>query len=203
MAGRPIDHRGFPVPWFVTAKDDRGLWEFRAVEAARLAEAINRRVCWICGQPLGRAVAFAIGPMCTINRISAEPPQHLECAVFAARACPFMATPAAVRRERGLEDRDCVGGIMIKRNPGVVAVWACREFRMEMRPGPIFRLSGEPMQVLWFREGREAMRAEVEASIARGLPLLRELAEQDGAKAVLQLGEQERVARERYLPRAA
>ena len=177
MRSLPVDSRGFPVPFFVSWI--KGKPEFRALRRETLLDAIDRRVCWICGQPLGRTVAFAIGPMCTVNQISAEPPQHRDCAIFAATACPFMTNPQARRRESGMpegagkpEDHP---GIMLSRNPGATAVWITREFRVINIRGPLHRL-GPPLEVLWFTEGRAASRQEVEAALERGFPTLRDLA---------------------------
>ena len=62
MKRRPIDHRGYPVPWFVTVLNDQGQWDFRPVEPYMVRTAIQERRCWICGDPLGKHVAFAVGP---------------------------------------------------------------------------------------------------------------------------------------------
>jgi hypothetical protein len=95
MAKRPISDRGFPVPWFVAKIN--GIWDFRAIEPGRIARAYNKNLCWLCGEPLGKFVAFVIGPMCSINRISSEPPSHRDCAEYAVRACPFLTQPRAAR----------------------------------------------------------------------------------------------------------
>ena len=62
----PVDHRGFPVPYFVVWID--GKPDFRLVMPGRLGECFKNKICWICGEPLGRFLAFAIGPMCVFNR---------------------------------------------------------------------------------------------------------------------------------------
>jgi len=85
-------------------------------------------------------------------------------------------------------------GVMIRRNPGAVCIWVTKEFRvMREGDGVLFRL-GDPEQVLWFAEGRKATRAEVLHSIETGLPLLMEVAEQEGPGAVAELN--------RYIERA-
>lgn len=190
MGGLPIDNRGFPVPFFASWVD--GEPEFRVVHRETIMKAVRRKLCWICGQPLGSWVAFAIGPMCTVNRISAEPPQHRECAIYAAQACPFMAHPDAVRRKsrmpEGAKTAEECPGVMLERNPGVVAVWCCRRYEV-FRPhngGTLHRL-GDPGEVLWFTRGRDATRDEVEEALERGFPALREMAEQDGPDAVVML----------------
>jgi hypothetical protein len=98
IAKLPRDDRGYPVPWFVAWVDGRP--DFRVIEGGRIFEALKERRCWVCGEKLGRYLAFVIGPMCAINRITSEPPSHRDCALFAARACPFLTMPRMKRNER-------------------------------------------------------------------------------------------------------
>ncbi|MGW5477638.1 hypothetical protein [Streptomyces sp. NPDC004008] len=176
MARLPRNPVGYPVPWFVAWID--GTPDFRVIGEGKLDEAIRFRVCWLCGQPLGANAAFVIGPMCAVNRVSAEPPSHRDCADYATRACPFLITPRMRRRDTALPD--AAGepdGIMIRRNPGVAVVWVSRTWRLQ----PRLRLwtVGDPAEVRWYAEGRPATRDEVLASIDSGLPLLRAEAEND------------------------
>src|SRR6516164_3611940 len=90
----PIDERGYPVPWFVDWVD--GKPEFRAMDGRKFRDAIKKRLCWVCGDRLGINLAFLAGPMCGINRTSAEPPSHYICAAWSARNCPFLNNPHAV-----------------------------------------------------------------------------------------------------------
>ncbi|MGY2904707.1 hypothetical protein [Bradyrhizobium sp. URHC0002] len=67
------------------------------------------------------------------------------------------------------EERN-VAGVMIPRNPGVVALWITRGSKpFNVSNGVLFDL-GEPERIPWYCEGRTATRAEVEASVASGLP---------------------------------
>ena len=43
----PVDHRGFPVPWFVQWYDDTP--NFLVVDHRKLRPAVEKRLCWICG----------------------------------------------------------------------------------------------------------------------------------------------------------
>src|SRR5262245_32291529 len=117
-----LDERGYPVPWFVAWID--GKPDFRIVDTPKVAKAWNDHVCFICGQPLGRFVAFTIGPMRVINRVSSEPPSHRECALYSAQACPHLSIPSAARRESNMPEnyRD-PAGIALLRNPGMAVVW--------------------------------------------------------------------------------
>jgi len=199
MRSLPADpDRRVPVPWFASWVN--GKPDFRYVTIERVAEAVRRGLCWTCGQPMGRNRAFVIGPMCAINRVSADPPSHRDCALYAVVACPFLANPKAVRRTTGKPGETVEpAGIMILRNPGVSLVWVTRRYEVEREPnGVLFRL-GDPDEALWFAERRSATRAEVMASIETGYPLLLESAEAESPAAVLAL-ERMRDAPMRWLP---
>jgi hypothetical protein len=187
IARLPQDKHGRPVPWFVAWID--GQPDFRIAEANKIQDALNLGQCWVCGGILGGWKAFVIGPMCAINRVSPEPPSHRDCAVYSATHCPFLTKPQMRRRETGVpEDAHDPAGTMIRRNPGVALIWVTRSFKPFGTPdgGVLFDV-GDPEEVMWFAEGRDATRAEVEASIGSGMPLLRGEAEKESPAAVAEL----------------
>jgi hypothetical protein len=194
MKHLPLNHQGFPVPWFVAWFENgkpcdpgRGEPDFRVIDTPKLGTAVRQKRCWVCGGFLGRHLAFVIGPMCAINRVISEPPSHLECAIFSATACPFLSQPRMRRDEKDLPDGKAAAGFGIKCNPGVACVWVTRSYRVFRpqagAPGVLFQL-GEPEEVLWFAHGRAATREEVVASIDSGYPALLEIAAQEGSEAV-------------------
>jgi hypothetical protein len=207
----PVDHRGFPVPWFVEWFHADGSFyenpdsphrkgdypDFRVVDSRKLFIAYQQKLCWVCGDPLGRYMAFVIGPMCAVNRVSSELPSHRDCAVFAARACPFLTKPAVERRMENLpEGWGDPAGIGLHRNPGVALVWVTESFKAihvdaegNAKAGVLFEI-GDPVEVQWYAEGRPATRAEIMASFDSGMPLLREAAEVDGVSALEALSKQ-------------
>jgi hypothetical protein len=204
-----VDNRGYPVPWFVTWIDENdnplpdgmGKPEFVRVLPEKTIEATRYRKCWVCGGQLGANVAFTIGPMCVVNRISAEPPQHLECSRWSAINCPFLARPYMKRQALGDKPVGEGPGVMIERNPGVIVVWVTRAQSMGYHVHnhlPLFHV-GEPTLVEWYSEGREATREEAQRGIDTGLPLLLEMAEKDGPDAVAEL-EAMTVVAEKFLP---
>lgn len=194
-----VSPKGFPVPWFVAWVE--GVPDFRVIGPGKIGDAWNRKRCWVCGDPLGVNLAMTLGPMCAINRTISEPPAHRECAVYSCEACPFLSNPRTRRNERGLPDEaQDAAGIGIKRNPGAVAVWITKTVKPFRVDNGVLFTFGEPSEVLWFAEGRAATRAEVDASISSGLPLLFEMAEKQSEEAVSALRHQ--IARaEPYLPR--
>ena len=185
MARRPRDRRGFPIPWFV----QQDPLDFRVIRALGTGQAHKQRICWLCGEPrYEKRLAFVVGPMCTVNRVSSEPPCHPACARFAAIACPFLANPRMRRNDKDLpEDSEAPPGIFLERNPGVAAIWITRSYEpFRVADGTLLQM-GEPIAVEWFREGRQATRAEVLASMEAGLPALEALAAAQGPDAVREL----------------
>lgn len=190
IARLPRDKRGYPIPKFVQYIN--GEPDFRIVSAEHMARCVKRSLCWICGDVLGSHKAFSVGPMCCINRISAEPPAHLECATFAAKVCPFLSNPLAKRRERNLPEERMVAGMMIEDNPGMTAIWVTRFYSLMFpRNGVLFCL-GDPVALEFYKEGRPASRAEVDATISERFPVLEKIARKDGRGAVAELNRQRR-----------
>jgi hypothetical protein len=188
MCSLPRDERGYPVPYFVewiAGPEGDVKPDFRVVSGATVVDCWNHKKCWICGGALGVFKAFTIGPMCALNRVSSEPPQHRECATFAARNCPFLVRPRAQRRDAGLTDligpdpKAYVSGQMIERNPGVALVWVTRKpAPVKVDNGVLFNV-GEPVSVGFYCAGRPATRAEVMAAIDSGVPILQDMCEKE------------------------
>lgn len=176
-------HRGYPVPWFVEWIG--GVPEFRVMDSKKWVRAVKEKLCWVCGTPLEKKfVVFVAGPMCGINRTSAEPPCHLICAQWSARNCPFLSKPQMTRRENDLPPGgEAIGGVSIPRNPGVTLLWITKDYRVfrDGKGGFLIRM-GEPERVEWWALGKPATRQQVEESVAGGLPSLEAMARtEDGA----------------------
>jgi hypothetical protein len=182
MLGRPLDRKGYPVPFFVAYVN--GEPDHRIADPEKYDRAVKYSACWICGEKLGSLRTFVIGPMCAVNRTTADPPSHYDCAEWAVRACPFMLNPNAKRRKANLPELAPVPGEMIPRNPGVMLLWTTQKFhRQQTDTGPIFRL-GDPTSVSWVAQGRPATRAEIMESIDSGMPILADMAAREGPLAV-------------------
>jgi len=179
----PRDVRGFPIPYFVAYLDGRPC--FPVMDPDKMRHCMTHSRCWICGDRITAFKTFVIGPMCCINRVSAEPPSHLECARFAVRNCPFMAHPEAKRSKLDQSQFDKPGGVMIERNPGTTCLWTSKRFAIEMDHGkPLWRI-GPAEHVEFYARGRKASRAEVDHSVKTGLPLLQRVAAAEGALPML------------------
>jgi hypothetical protein len=188
MRWLPLSDTGYPVPWFVDRID--GKPDFRVMDGIKYRRALKADLCWLCGQTLGRFKCFVAGPMCAVNRTSAEPPNHRECAEYAAQACPFLTKPRMRRNDHDMPEHRGPGGVMLTRNPGCVLLWITHDYRVIYTDtGPVLQM-GQPVEIIAYAEGRLATRAEVDASITSGLPLLSSIAEREGADAMQALADQ-------------
>lgn len=178
MRALPILDNGWPQLFF--ADTVNGKPDLRVMSPRKFGAAIKKKLCWLCGQPLGRMMAFVLGPMCTVTRTAPEPPCHYDCAAYAVKACPFLTRPHAHRREAGLPDETAMVGCGLKRNPGCAAIWITRSYKTWRPPGGGVLLTvGDPERVEWYAEGRQATRDEVMASIDSGYPALARMADED------------------------
>jgi hypothetical protein len=209
MPGRMIElllteRNGFwwVTPWFVAVKD--GAVDFRVADGSKWRDAVLNQRCWVCGGRLGVHLTFVLGPMCTVTRTTAEPPCHVDCAVWSVANCPFMANPEMVRRPAPMpEGAKDAPGLGLARNPGVTALWPTRDFKtFKDHEGRYLIRVGDPSGVVhWYAQGRKATRQEILASIHSGLPALTALAEDQGPEAVSALFVQVNAAQQ-YLPAA-
>jgi hypothetical protein len=186
IAALPV-YRGYPVPWFVAYPNGpEGEPEFRTADGKKWIIAVQQRRCWVCGEQLGRNIVFVLGPMCGITRTTSEPACHLDCAEWSVLNCPFLTRPHMERRDDNLPEGTVnPPGEPILRNPGVTLLWLTRDFSLFRAADRRFLIRvGNPFQVVCYKEGRKATRAEVDESVAGGLPKLIELAKMDGDEAV-------------------
>lgn len=187
-----------PVPWFVQWIDGKPC--FPVMDGTKWRRAVRDKLCWISGKPIGDVMAFVIGPMCGVNRTSAEPPCDLQCALYAAQTCPFLITPKMKRMNVDHLGTVEPPGVPIKRNPGACAVWVTKRYEIiDAGNGPLIRI-GEPQMVHWFACGRKATRSEVQESIDSGLPILQGMAAEEGHEAENELAQAVKRL-ERWLPR--
>lgn len=175
MRRRPLDHRGYPVPWFVTEKTDDGLWNFSVVTPERVDQALKSRLCWVSGEPLGAYASFVIGPMCVVNRIATDPPARKSVAEWSARVCPFLTRPLAKRPS--VPDSHDTPGVMVPDNPGICVVWTTKTWKRD-RQGLIHL--GDPVSVAWWREGRLATQDEIDTIFWQRVQTLRDMAAEEG-----------------------
>jgi hypothetical protein len=179
MRRRPIDHRGFPVPWFVSLKTADGRWDFVHLDPARLDHAYRAGLCTLSGEPLGKFVAFVVGPMGIINRVAAQPPCIPDLGEWAAQVCPFLSRPLAKRPHVDAQETALPPGLMVPDNPGGCVVWVVRRQDYVRGRDGLYRF-GAPHRVSWWTKGRQATPQEVRAIYEARADKLRAMAEAEG-----------------------
>lgn len=188
MAKLPTDHRGFPVPRFATWH--AGEPDFRVADTLFMVEAVNRGLCWVCGEALGVYRCYVIGPMCAVNRTTSEPPCHRDCAIYSVQRCPFLSRPRMRRNAKDMPEHGPPAGLGLGRNPGMAVVWIekrkAQPYRVEadatrnITAGYLFQL-GDPVEVQWWAYGKPATREEAIEALDRGAPAIRDVAIAEGA----------------------
>ncbi|HBO2935215.1 TPA: hypothetical protein L4R50_000211 [Pseudomonas aeruginosa] len=92
IAALPKDERGYPI-FFTALIEPDGKPNYRVQDTRKCNRALSEGLCGMCGQKLGKMMAFVGGPISIKNRLFADLPMHESCAVYALQACPFIAAP--------------------------------------------------------------------------------------------------------------
>jgi hypothetical protein len=93
LASRPRDDRGYPIPATVLVDSATGKPDFRVTDIHKWVAACSKKTCSLCGDPLGRHLAFLGGPGSFESRYFTDLPMHRECAEYALQVCPYLAVP--------------------------------------------------------------------------------------------------------------
>lgn len=170
--------QGHPVPWFVEwcEVDEGGKKvmrpDFRIMSMVKWSLAVTRDLCWVCGQRLWKYKTFVSGPLLALTRTSYEPPSHKDCSIWAARNCPYLSNPEAVRREDKTKI-DSPGGLQVTGNTGIVLLWTTKRYNLlQGSDGSRVIDIGKPDNIEWWTRRRPAKRAEVEAAMATRIPIM-------------------------------
>jgi hypothetical protein len=153
LPSRPRDPRGFAISWFSLILPD-GSARISVNDSAKRSRALAHRLCWTCGQPLGRFVSFVLGPVQTLSRITTELPSHRECILLCAARLPISGQSATRAFGRAVLELLCGYRSPLPDNPGLHALWVTRTYQPEPTPrdARIIRI-GEPESVTWRRGG--------------------------------------------------
>lgn len=161
--------KGYPVPYIVLIRPD-GTPDFRVANEERRDEVIGRRLCHLCGEPLGWWIAFIGGPSAIAQRLFYDPAMHPECARYAVVACPFLRGDtdyapvdqvAAVNAKAGIDGKVVAIAGEMRVPEGRVGILLTRNYRVAVHPGgETYVLADPPKAVEWYQRpakpGQEA-----------------------------------------------
>lgn len=156
IAALPRDARGYPIQ--VTAgKGTDGSVDFRAIDMIAWVRCIKTRRCGICGQPMGRHVAFVGGPRSMQARAFMDVGMHLDCARYACQVCPFLAAPkfAYSRATPQLPGNDMhVSNTVSTERPAYFGLGVATQYRVVPNgPDDVAILASEWVSTEWWKEG--------------------------------------------------
>lgn len=114
----PIDQRsGLPIPW-VTATLPNGRPNFSVIDAARIPQLMEQKLCGVCGGERSAWSAFIGGPSAAVQGVFFDPPMHRQCAEESLTLCPHIARQLPVHRAEGLVA------------PDAYYLYVCKKFRV-------------------------------------------------------------------------
>jgi hypothetical protein len=149
----PKDAQGRPLPWFSARLPD-GSYNLRVASARKFDLAYRRRLCPVCGRPLGRLSGFVGRPVDVVRREFAQPPGHVECLEFSLRNCPFLLGQTRRRGPAGLPPdavpppQGCEPGAKVD----VPLALYCTARPVSRSPSGLF-VAGPPKEVSWWLKG--------------------------------------------------
>lgn len=147
MRSLPRNAAGSPIPW-----------------CASVSDAVNRHLCWICGEKLGRYAAFLLDVRTCITQLPTTPPSHAECALFVA------------------QDND---SDYHNTHDGLLIVWITTAYlpRRDDKGGTNFLITG-PENVFWFFAARPARQCIAIEALEREFRALHALSASESPRAL-------------------
>lgn len=134
LARRGVDAEGWPVPFYSNGVANH------AVDMERLRVCCEDRRCGMCGDPLGKHVAFALSAKAALLSLTTLPGMHREC-------CEWLVS---------------------RRLPEVFVVW-CVEGAGKWRKHGARVIVSAPEEVAWYFDGAAAPRSVVVAALNAAL----------------------------------
>lgn len=144
-----------PVPKFVYWQAGRA--HFKVLDQNFVMDAIEHRLCGICGKALKSRIAFVGGAVSERTGQYVAPASHPECAEYAMKVCPSMASPgykASTEPNAQVQAQASHPGAALR------AMVMCRGYRFDSKKGCL-----EPrgrFEPVWYLHGRLATSEEIE-----------------------------------------
>jgi hypothetical protein len=143
--------QGVPVPYTTVIRAD-GTPDFKSVDRENLARCLTQRLCGLCGERLKEVIVFIGGPKGVEGRLFTDPPMHEDCALYAVKACPFLAD--AAWDGSNVKHRDEVVRLTFEQKPtprpARMALVYCRGYEaVQERDGSLLFRAWPPLTVDW------------------------------------------------------
>lgn len=139
------------IPYFAIIKD--GIPDFRVVDEVKRHAAVYDRLCWICGNPMPQGlIAFIGGERSVQNRSFIDPASHVECAMYAAKVCPYLngerrqyaKTPSRVEKDPAFEHMKVEQHV-----PRRLAIYLTARYWIKPYQGSFLIEADKARQIIW------------------------------------------------------
>jgi len=116
MRALPKERRGYPIPFVTMLHPVTNEPDFRVLDIMRQLQCVNEKRCAMCGDHLGKYIAFIGGPRSRDGHAFFDPGMHRECAEYAAKVCPFISRENASFRDFSEEERRTYEAIVVNQD---------------------------------------------------------------------------------------
>lgn len=143
LSARPV-YRGLAVP-YTTKILENGTPDFKVQEEHLRQLCLRDRKCALCGEPLDEEIVFIGGSACAKSRLFFDPAAHEECALYATKACPFLARGTGYAKDP--KNADAVFELVSDKRPKVMVMYYTKSFKLVRLSGHIAILAGPPTKI--------------------------------------------------------
>ncbi|GLH30150.1 hypothetical protein WSS15_28000 [Acetobacter pasteurianus] len=157
---------GLPIPKFATWEGDKP--NLTVMNRDFFGTALRNKLCWICGQKMGRFASFVGGPKSTASKCFVEPPMHRDCAEFAMQVCPYLVTGNNERKNKltPLEEKQHRSAGTDPDNPIIFGMSISNDWHFISGENCFFLKN--VAEVIWWKHGKLASSKEAEKAVLEG-----------------------------------
>lgn len=152
IAELEVDHRGYPVFYSVFRHGD-GKPDFRVIDQDKRMKCAQKKLCGICGKPLGYYMIFIGGPVAARNRAFGDSPMHRECAEYAMKVCPYLTIESMQYEkdhERKYQDQQfTTDPNVIMEKPEKMCLFITRGYRIEPNGSTWVYIAKPAVEIEW------------------------------------------------------
>lgn len=151
IAALTCDSRGYPI-FFTAHTDADGKPNFRVQDPQKWERAIEKGLCGICGQKLGKRYAFVGGPVSMDSHFFADAPMHESCAIYAVQACPFIAMPRFTYMQH-IAPGQALNPLVSDKRPEKFGIGITGKMKLVQLQGQTLIKAGKWLRVQFWKDG--------------------------------------------------
>lgn len=147
-------HKGMLVHFTVFVGPD-DVPDFKVIDTRNRVRCLQEGLCAICGEKLDRVKVFFGGAKSIASRYFVDGPMHEECALYAAKVCPYLRDETWTHAADGGAKHRGQEGVILheyasvpKGRPKMAALYAISYAIVHSSEGPVYH-AGTPTKIDW------------------------------------------------------